>query len=386
VIVRLLGILFVVAGGAFVAGVLYAGLGDSPHNDENFSVVWQSWDILDKAYYYDLPPEEELAYGAAQGLLAAAGDPYTFFAPPARAELDRQATAGEFGGIGAQVMQADDGRFVIAELYPDLPAQQAGIRRGDVIVAVDGTELDDLTLPETVALLRGEIGSAVRVTLYRTSEAREFSVKVERARVELPTVYAELIDSVAHVRLYRFNANATTLVAQAIEQALADGAQAMILDLRGNPGGLLDQAVGVSDLFLDGGRVVTERSQDEETGYDAVSGQLAEDVPLVVLIDEGSASAAEVVAGALHDHGRAVLIGRPSYGKGSVQHVYDLPDDSQVHVTVAIWLTPGGTPLQGQGLMPDVLVEVPTGSVPEQDPFIEAALDYLAEAVPPTVG
>ena len=200
-------------GRAFVAGVLYAGLGDSPHNDENFSVVWQSWDILDRAYYYDLPPEEELAYGAAQGLLAAAGDPYTFFAPPARAELDRQATAGEFGGIVAQVMQADDGRFVIAELYPDLPAQQAGIRRGDVIVAVDGAELDGLSLPETVALLRGEIGSAVRVTLYRTSEAREFSVKVERARVELPTVYAELIDSVAHVRLYRFNANATTLVA-----------------------------------------------------------------------------------------------------------------------------------------------------------------------------
>ena len=373
-------VVFVLAAMAlsFMAGVWLANSTDSPHNNKNFTVFWQSWDVLDSEFYYELPAEQEMVRGAIQGLLGTTGDRYTFLVPPQMAELDRQATAGEFGGIGAYVSQNAEGQLIITTPFNDFPAEKAGLRSGDVVLEIDGTPIDGWSLGDAVALMRGEVGTDVTLRVYRPSENREFTVTITRARVELPTVYAQLFDDVGYVRLFSFNERATEQLEREIGDLFDEGAQALILDLRGNPGGLLNQAVSVSDLFLGKGVVVTQRSRDGKAiVYRSEDGQLAEDVPLVVLIDDMSASAAEVVAGALRDRERAILIGQTSFGKGSVQHVYDLKDGSQLHVTVALWFTPNETPIQGEGLHPDIEIDAPEAPNTADDPYIQAALHYL---------
>jgi carboxyl-terminal processing protease len=330
---------------------------------------------------YDLPKDTDLIHAALRGLFSQAGDRYTFFAPPAVAEADRQRTAGEFGGIGAYVNQDQNGHLVIVNPFSGLPADKAGLQANDVILEINGTSIEGWTFENAVELLRGEIGSKVTLGIYRPATSTHFTVEITRARVELPVTSTTMYGNVGYVALSSFNQKATVSLKQDIIGLKEQGAQALILDLRGNPGGLLDQAVGVSDLFLGEGVVVTQ--QDRKGGqivYSAQDGDIAEDIPLVVLIDSGSASASEVVAGALGDHHRAILIGQQSYGKGSVQHVYDMSDGSQVHVTVAVWLTPDGVSINDQGLQPDITVTMPDNPDSDQDPFIQAALTYFEQA------
>ena len=373
-------LLAVVAATAFLGGVLFADATDSTHNNDNFQLFWLSWDILEREYYHELPTEEDLIYGAIQGLVSATGDRYTFFVPPVAAEFDRQATAGEFGGIGAYVGQNQAGQLVIISPFEGMPAEKAGLEADDVIVEIDGVDIGGWSQEEAVAQLRGAVGSPVKLTVYRPANNNTFSVKITRARVELPTVDARTYGDIGYVRLYSFNDKATALLSEKIAMMQNEVTlRALILDLRGNPGGLLDQAVGVSDLFLEEGVVVTQKNRNgNNTEYRSRNGEIAEDIPLVVLIDGGSASASEVVAGALHDRQRAVLIGQTSFGKGSVQHVHDMQGGSQLHVTTALWFTPNQTPIQEQGLEPDIQVEPPESSdVEDTDPFINAALEYL---------
>ncbi len=376
---RILVWVLVTAAISFLGGILFAEAIDSPHDNDDFEIFWQSWDVLEREYYYGVPEDGVLIRGAVQGLLATTGDRYTFLVEPQRAELDRQMTAGEFGGIGAYVSQNNAGQFVITMPFNDYPAEAAGLEAGDVITAIDGTSIVGWTQDAAVGLLRGEIGTRVEVTVYRPDEDREFTVEIRRARVELPTVYATMYGDVGYVRLFSFNGLATELLNREIGELLDQGAQALIFDLRDNPGGLLDQAVNVSDLFLEDGLILTQRSRNEDDEiYRSNDGDLAEDVPLVVLINGGSASAAEVVAGALYDRERATLIGQTSFGKGLVQHVYDLDDGSQLHVTVSLWFTPNETLIQDQGLAPDITVDVLAEPDIEDDPYIDAALDYFA--------
>jgi carboxyl-terminal processing protease len=372
---------------AFLAGVWFAERTDSPHDTRDFDIFWQSWSILEREFYYDLPEERELIYGAIQGLLSKAGDPYTFFAPPRQASFDRQRIAGEFGGIGAYVGLNADGQLTITALFAGYPAEEAGLQVQDIILEVDGQSIAGWTLEDSVARLRGEVGSRVTLSIYRPRDDSRFTVEIKRARVELPTVIATTYDRIGYVRLFSFNDRATELLSGEIDNLLDQGVAALILDLRGNPGGLLDQAVSVSDLFLDEGVVVTQKDRSgHSTVYRSATGQPAESVPLAVLIDGTSASAAEVVAGALQDRGRAVLIGQPSFGKGSVQHVHDLPDGSQIHVTVALWFTPNETPIQGQGLVPDIPIEDSGTAVETEDPYLTAALDYLTAQLEESAG
>lgn len=374
---RLVVLLTLAVAIGFVGGMLFSESTDSPHNDETFATFWQSWEILDEEYYYGSPPKERLVQSAIQGLLRATGDPYTYYVPPAQAEFDRQQTAGEFGGIGADVTLNADGRLVIISPYSGFPAAEVGLRPQDQIREVDEQSLEGMSVGEAVSLLRGEVGTEVTLTVYRPSESREFSVTLTRALVELPTVEARSIDEIGYARLFNFNNNATMQLEDALRDLLDQGAQALILDLRGNPGGLLDQAIGVSDLFLDEGVVVKQRARSgREVVYRSEGGDLAEKIPLVVLVDAGSASASEVVAGALRDRERAVLIGETTYGKGSVQHVHTLTDNSQVHVTYALWFTPDETPIQDEGLAPDIVVEPPDDAEPGEDPALDRALEY----------
>jgi carboxyl-terminal processing protease len=378
---RVFFLLILTAGVAFLGGVWFASATNSPHNNADFRIFWQSWDILDHEYYYQLPKNTDLVYAAAEGLIAAAGDHYTFFAPPAKGEIDRQVMAGEFGGIGAYVSQDQAGQLVIAAPFSGLPAEQAGLKAGDVVLEVDGVSPQGLSLDDAAAHLRGAIGTKVELTVYRPSDGSQFQVEITRAKVEMPTVQSARYGDVGYVRLFIFNDLATSSLEREIKSLENQGAKALILDLRGNPGGLLDQAVSVSDLFLGEGVVVTQRDREgEEIVYRSTDGGPAEQIPLVVLIDGGSASASEVVAGALKDRGRAALIGQTSFGKGSVQHVHDMEDGSQLHVTAALWFTPDGTAIQGKGLTPDVAVTVPDSpETGQQDPYIGAALTYFKD-------
>lgn len=369
-----------IAAAAFVGGVWFADQMDSPHNTDEFDLFWQSWAILEDEFYHELPADQELIYGAAQGLLSAAGDRYTFFAPPQTAAYDRQTLAGEFGGIGAYVGLDADGRLVITALFSGFPAKEAGLLAQDVIEEVDGVSIAGWTLEAAVGRLRGEVGSQVTLSIFRPADGARFTATITRARVELPTVIADTYEGIGYVRLFTFNDRATELLEGEIEALIEQGVAGLILDLRGNPGGLLDQAVSVSDLFLDEGVVVTQQDRKGRRSiYRSQAGQVAEEISLVVLMDGGSASASEVVAGALQDRGRAALIGQPSFGKGSVQHVHDLPGGSQVHVTVALWFTPDETPIQDQGLTPDVMVDDSDADT-ENDPFIEAALAHMTQS------
>jgi carboxyl-terminal processing protease len=385
--VQMFVMLALVAGVAFVAGVWFANSTDSPHDNQSFQVFWQSWDILEREHYYDLPANTELIHAALRGLFAQVGDRYTFFASPAVAEINRQRTAGEFGGIGAYVSQNESGQLVIVRPFDGLPADKAGLQTNDVILEINGTSIEGMPLDNALELLRGEIGTDITLTIYRPGTDTRFTVEIKRARVELPVTDAAMYGSVGYIALASFNQKATDSLKQDIADLQEQGAQALILDLRGNPGGLLDQAIGVSDLFLGEGVVVTQQDrQGEQITYRAGDGDLAESIPLVVLIDGGSASASEVVAGALRDHDRAILIGQKSFGKGSVQHVYDMSDGSQVHVTFAVWLTPDNILIDGKGLEPDITVTIPENSDSDQDPFIEAALAYFEETGIPDEG
>jgi len=371
--------LVLVAGAAFLGGVWFAHADESPRDDQDFRLFWQSWDILADHFYYDLPENRQLVYGAIEGLFSQADDPYTFFVPPRTAEIDRQKISGQFGGIGAYVSQNQSGAIVIAAPFEGFPAQQAGLQAEDVIVAVDGASLAGHTLEDAVALLRGEIGTQVTLAIYRPATAAQFEVEITRARVELPTAYSQPFGEAGYVRLFSFNGLAAETLAREIQKLLDGGAKALILDLRDNPGGLLDQAVAVSDLFLGDGVIVTQRNRaGGDIVYRADDGDLAESIPLVVLVNGGSASASEVVAGALHDRGRAALIGQTTFGKGLVQQVYDMPGGSQVHVTTALWFTPDDTQIQGVGLTPDLAVP-PDAASADEDPFVAAALHALAE-------
>ncbi|RPJ03002.1 MAG: S41 family peptidase, partial [Chloroflexi bacterium] len=321
--VQVLLMLTIIGGMGFVAGVWFARSTDSPHNNADFQVFWNSWDILESEFYYELPKDEDLIHAALRGMFARADNPYTFFAPPAVAEMDRQRTAGEFGGIGAYVSQNDQGQLVIARPFENLPAAKAGLQANDIILEINSVSISGWPFEEAVELLRGEIGTDVTLTVYRPATDDQFTVEVTRTRVELPVTDSTLYGSVGYIALSSFNQKATDALEQDWTDLSEQGAEALILDLRGNPGGLLNQAVSVSDLFLGAGPVVTQRDRDgNEVVYSADDGDAAEEIPLVVLIDEGSASAAEVVAGALRDYERAVLIGQQSFGKGSVQHVY----------------------------------------------------------------
>jgi carboxyl-terminal processing protease len=373
-----LALLALTAGVAFVAGAWFANSTDSPHNNHDFQVFWDSWQILEREYYYDLPDDKALIHAALQGMFSQAGDRYTFFAPPAVAEYARQRTQGEFGGIGAYVSQNADGQLVITRPFSGMPADTAGLRANDIVLEVNGTSIQGWTFEEAVGLLRGEVGTRVTLLVYRPATDKSFSVEIVRARVELPVTDTAMYGDVGYLALSSFSEKAISSLERDLGSLQEQGARAIILDLRGNPGGLLVQAVGVADLFLDDGVIASQRSRtgSEET-YSAKDGDLAETIPLVVLIDGASASASEVVAGALKDHERAALIGQTSFGKGAVQYVHDMEDGSQVHVTAAVWLTPNGTLIDGQGLDPDIIVDLDEASDSDEDPFIKAALQYF---------
>ncbi len=364
-----------------VAGGAVTGRPSPVRPIAGFDLFWEAWRLVERDFAGEVPPVEEMDRAAARGLLRELGDAATGLIAPQYASLDREDASGYYRGIGASVRSTEDGYIEVSVIFPGSPAEQVGIRAGDVIVAVDGEDIAGVGLHEAVSRIRGPEGTTVELELRRPGEARTFVREVERRSIEIPTVALEMLEGdIAHITLNEFNNRATAQLKDALREAVDLGAAGIVLDLRGNPGGFLDQAVSVADEFLDGGTVVIERGREvEERSFRSERGGLATDTPLAVLVNEGSASASEIVAGAVQARGRGVLVGTQTYGKGSVQYVFDLSDGSQVRVTTALWYTPDDRLIQGEGLTPDVTIEDDPAT--EEDEQLVASLTLLREEI-----
>jgi len=389
----LLGVLVIafVCATAFLAGYALRWwqdegahpVGDVPaEQQERMKPFWEAWHLIEERFYYTEPLDyDAMVQGATAGMVETLGDEHTAWLDPQTAKLMSEDLSGTFEGIGATVDMVD-GRLIIVRALAGSPAERAGLRAGDVIVAVDGKPLGKTTLIEAIMLIRGPAGSTVRLQVQRPTESgfEEFELEVKREKITLPTVESELlVGSIGHIRLTEFNSLATGEVQKALRELNRQGMKGLILDLRDNPGGYLDTAVEIADEFLEEGLIVTERDREGEgDDYSARRGGLATDIPLVVLVNNASASASEIVAGAIQDQKRGTLIGEQTFGKGSVQMTFTLSDGSSLHVTVARWFTPSGRLIDGEGLMPDIVVPLTAEDTEAgRDPQLARALEFL---------
>ena len=345
----------------------------------SFDLFWEVWSLVERGFYGDLPSEDDRLYGAIRGSLQTLDDDHTAFTERDIAEINRGDMDGSFEGIGAVVRMNEANQIEIVQPMEGQPAEEAGLRPGDLVLAVDGESTETMGLYEAIALIRGPRETTVTLTILRPGESDPFNVEIVRARIPLPTVESEMLDdNVAYLRLYEFNGQATELLQDAIDDLLDQEPIGLVLDLRNNPGGFLSQAVSVADEFLPPGVVLIERGRDLERTFDSTGAGSAEEIPLVVLINGGSASASEIVAGAIQDHRRGVLIGETSYGKGSVQQPHTLSDGSELRITIARWYTPDDRAIHGDGLEPDIPVPYTEEDLEnDRDPQLDRALEYL---------
>jgi len=322
---------------------------------QKFSRVME---MVRRSYVEDVS-DEKLIDGALNGMLTSL-DPHSTY-------MDREMygqmtvdTKGEFGGLGIEISAAEGGIRIVSPIE-DTPADRAGVKAGDLIIKIDDELARDMSLPEAVKKMRGKPGTSIVLTIFRQGENAPLVIKIVRAKIKIRSVKSDfLAPGFAYLRVTQFQERTSSLLKKQIDelQKKAGHLSGAVLDLRNNPGGLLDQAVEVSDLFLDKGNIVSTKSRvGKNLSFDAQPGDALKGLPLVVLINHGSASASEIVSGALQDHHRAVLMGTKSFGKGSVQSVVPLPDGTAFKLTTALYYTPSGRSIQATGIEPDIAVE-----------------------------
>ncbi len=337
-----------------------------------------------RAQYVEEVDEKKLIEAAINGMLTSL-DPHSSYLSPDDAADMRVQTRGQFGGLGIEVTQ-EEGFVKVVSPMDGTPAAEAGIEAGDFITHVDGESLLGLGLDEAVDLMRGPVGSEIIITVVREGEAEPFDVSIIRDTIKLQAVRARTEGNTVVLRVTTFNDQTYPGLEEGLKKAVEDlggmdNVNGFILDLRNNPGGLLTQAIQVSDAFLEGGEIVSTRGRIPSEGdrYNATPGDLAEGKPVVVLINGGSASASEIVSGALQDHHRAVVVGTKSFGKGSVQTVMPLRGDGAMRPTTARYYTPSGRSIQNLGVSPDIVVEQPRRA-PEAEEETSAARRTRSEA------
>jgi len=369
--------------------ILYAGgVGSGQtlsyvEGDLDFALLDGIWRLLDQFY---IKPEElkvqPMLFGAATGMVNAIGDRYTLFMTPKRNTDFQQSLQGKLEGIGAELTMKDEKIVVVAPLKGS-PALRAGLEPDDVITAVDGTDIAGETLAQVVQRIRGKRGTKVTLTLVREEEPEPFDLSITRDVITVPSVEGELIEtesgSIGYITINQFG-EATARELETVQRdLLKEELRGIILDVRFNGGGYLERAVEMVSLFMQQGKVVSVARREGEPEHHYVNGRpLDSETPLVVLINEGSASASEILAGALKDAGRATIIGKPSYGKGTIQEVFELPGGSSIRITTARWLTPNGTDLSEEGISPDIEVERTKEQMQEgEDPQLDAAVNLI---------
>jgi carboxyl-terminal processing protease len=358
---------------------------NSPLSDADYAVLYEVWDLIVGQYDGDVPPADEIMESITTGSLETLDDDYTRYVPPDVAERMRQDMDGSVEGIGAYVNENEDGQFEIVRPIDGQPADLAGIKAGDILLEIDGQSVADLSFDEVILMVRGPQGTSVTLKFLREGEPEPLEFTVVRTRFEVPVVEFEILPpeiaggaTIGYIRLTEFNLNAEERLLEALDQLLAQQPSGLILDLRDNPGGFLDQSVAVADAFLPAGVALFERNiRGLDETFRTDDGDTAENIPLVVLVNPGSASASEIVAGAIQDRGRGLLVGETTFGKGSVQQIYPLSDGSELRVTVARWFTPNNNTIDGEGITPDIEVETPEDLGGPEDDQLRRAVEFL---------
>ena len=358
---------------------------DKPPAGIETSQLWRAWHLLEDHYIRSsasstLPTEEERLYGAIQGLAESYGDPYTVFMPPADAQIFQEDISGAFEGVGME-LGTREGKLVVVAPLKDSPAERAGIQSGDVVLGIDGKPTDGMAVDKAIKLIRGKKGTTVKLTIARKDKLEPLEISITRDTINIPVLNHFLSPGGIYViEIYSFSANSPELFRRALRSYFESGATKMLIDLRGNPGGYLEAAVDMASYFLPVGDVIV--SEDFGGKRDAIAHRSIgynvfanKKLSLAILVDQGSASASEILAGALKDHGKAKLVGTKTFGKGSVQQLIDLGGGAQLKVTIAKWLTPNGKSLSDGGLTPDIEVartieDVQAGKDPQEDAAI----------------
>lgn len=340
-------------------------LNEGKPENVDFSLFWKAWKILDEKYVASHPnasttPEDRL-WGAIQGLAGSYGDPYTVFFPPVESKEFQNEISGNFEGVGMEVGIRDGITTVISPLK-GTPAYKAGIKPGDKILKIDDKVTSGMSVDDAVSLIRGKRGTVVRITILGQNDKQPREVSITRDVINIPTLDTEMRkDGIYVVRLYNFSAQSTQLFRTAMKEFSTSGSDKIIIDLRGNPGGYLDAAVDMASWFVPAGEVVVKESSGKGNdqiftsfGYAGIK----KNIKMVILVDGGSASASEILAGALQEHGIAKLVGTKTYGKGSVQELIPFTNTTSIKITIARWLTPKGNSISDQGLTPDYVVNI----------------------------
>jgi len=382
-ILATLALIILVFGGGVAVGRgdvqlrgLHLGKTSSSATNLDYSSVDQLYSLL-KADFDGQLDQTKLLDGLKSGLVGAANDPYTAYFNPTDARIFNEELTGSFTGIGAELGTDADNNIVIVSPLSGYPAEKAGLKPKDIIVAIDGQSTAGVNVDKVVQKIRGTAGVAVRLTIQRGAD-KPFDVSITREQITIPSVKSSVEGAIGYLKISQFTNDTTKLAQNAAADFKAKGVKAIILDLRGDPGGYLKTAVEVSSLWLDQGKtVVSERrgGQTLSTDY-ALGGNVFKGLPTIVLVNGGSASASEITAGALRDNGAATIIGEKSFGKGSVQQVESLPGGGELKVTIARWFTPAGKNIDKQGITPDVTVamsdaDVAAGKDPQKDKATE---------------
>lgn len=385
---------------SFWAGAIWRGstdqdqlaLTEGQSVNVDLAPFWKTWKIINEKHVDTRAAssspitDQEKVWGAIDGLVRSLEDPYSEFLPPADKKQFDQDIQGQFGGVGIELGVRDEALTVISAL-PDTPARQVGIKSGDKIIQINDKPTSQLSLSEAINNIRGEVDTTLRLKIDRKGEKKPLDFKLVRAIINVPTIETKKLPAgVFLIRLFNFGATAPNLFRSALREFVQSGNDKLIIDLRGNPGGYLDAAVDIASWFLPLGKIVATEDRGREVkpilyqsrGYNIFTDQLA----LIVLVDGGSASASEILAGALHEYGRARLVGEKTFGKGSVQELIPIAEDSSLKLTVARWLTPRGVSISHNGLEPDVIVKAATSTDPtktEDDPVLDRAVQLLTK-------
>ncbi len=358
---------------------------NNPNQEVDYSLLWQALDVVNRKYIEkDQIDQKKVLYGAISGAVRAAGDEYTEFFDPETLAKFRTELKGTFSGIGAEIGK-QDGSIVIVAPIEDSPAQKAGLRAKDIILKINDTAVtDEWTTDEAANSIRGEAGSSVKLTIFREGQTAPFDVTIVRAQIEIKSVkihYQEVNGKqVAIISISKFGDDTERLFDAAITELRTKNISGIVVDVRNNPGGYLDAAVDLASNWLDKSKLVVKEAHSEKDVIDYYSdgSNTIGNIKTVVLVNGGSASASEILSGALKDNAKALLIGEKSFGKGSVQELIQLSQDTAVKVTVAKWITPGGKNLNKDGLVPDIEVKLSDDDIKNnRDPQLDRALQEV---------
>ncbi len=349
----------------------------------NFGLFWEAWNIIKGEYYGTIPTPQQLTHGAIRGMLSALGDPHTVLVEPEPAQNEQANLQGTTGDVGLN-LDIRNHMLTVVSPIPNSPADKAGMRSGDIILKIGDNNVPfDMAVQDAQSQLRGPIGSKISLTFHRVGQDQPISADLTREKYALPTVESKMLPGTTfgYIKVTLETSETANEFAKGLESLKSQHMTGLVLDLRNNPGGLFpDPVLGIAGQFLKNNDVVLYEKyrNGTEKAYNAGSGREAVDIPLAVLVNGGTASDAEILAGALQDYKRGVLIGEPTYGKGSVQSVRQLSDGSAVHITTATWFTPKHSQIEGKGLAPDLAVPLTDQDIQKSiDPQLERAVEYL---------